>query len=149
MRKKKKEEENYINASVLFPSHLDIQLLLTFRQHGHLIAPSSRCPASGASAAHRYACMRAATAQRPLNRVRVCSSALRADGHNDFAYMVRGWFRGNLGRPDFDIHTMPIGQTDIARLRKGRLGGQFWSAFVPWCVCVLALARASTKLRQM
>ncbi|POR35286.1 Dipeptidase [Tolypocladium paradoxum] len=52
-------------------------------------------------------------------------------GHNDFAYMVRGWFRNNLSQPDFDIHAMPIGQTDINRLRKGKLGGQFWSAFVP------------------
>ncbi|KAJ6445343.1 cytochrome P450 monooxygenase monooxygenase [Purpureocillium lavendulum] len=53
------------------------------------------------------------------------------DGHNDFAYMVRGWFRNNLSQPDFDIHAMPIGQTDISRLHKGKLGGQFWSAFVP------------------
>jgi hypothetical protein len=54
------------------------------------------------------------------------------DGHNDFAYMVRGWFRNNLNQPDFDIHTMPIGQTDLGRLQRGMLGGQIWSAFVPW-----------------
>ncbi len=50
--------------------------------------------------------------------------------------MVRGWYRNNLSQPDFDIHAMPIGQTDISRLRKGKLGGQFWSAFVPWYVHV-------------
>jgi membrane dipeptidase len=46
--------------------------------------------------------------------------------------MVRGWFRNNLNQPDFDIHTMPIGQTDLGRLQRGMLGGQIWSAFVPW-----------------
>ncbi|KAI0456056.1 membrane dipeptidase-domain-containing protein [Xylaria acuta] len=53
------------------------------------------------------------------------------DGHNDFAYMIRGWFRNRTDQADFQIDDMPIGQTDIWRLRKGRLGGQFWSAFVP------------------
>lgn len=48
--------------------------------------------------------------------------------------MVRGWFQNNVSQPTFDIHMMPIGQTDITRLRKGKLGGQFWSAFVPWLV---------------
>ncbi|OAQ67507.1 membrane dipeptidase GliJ [Purpureocillium lilacinum] len=59
------------------------------------------------------------------------SGRSNSHGHNDFAYMVRGWYRNNLSQPDFDIHAMPIGQTDISRLRKGKLGGQFWSAFVP------------------
>lgn len=54
-----------------------------------------------------------------------------SDGHNDFPYMLRGWFRNNLNDPNFDIHDLPIGQTDLQRLRKGRLGGQFWSAYVP------------------
>ncbi|KAH8723138.1 dipeptidase 3 [Phaeosphaeriaceae sp. PMI808] len=74
--------------------------------------------------------------ERPSDSVR--ARALRLleqvpliDGHNDFAYMVRGWFQNNMSRPDFDIHSMPIGQTDIGRLQKGKLGGQFWSAFVP------------------
>jgi len=46
--------------------------------------------------------------------------------------MIRGSFLNNLSQANFDIHAMPIGQTDINRLRKGKLGGQFWSAFVPW-----------------
>ena len=25
-----------------------------------------------------------------------------------------------------------VGDTDIPRLRKGMVGGQFWSVFVPW-----------------
>lgn len=54
-----------------------------------------------------------------------------ADGHNDFPYMLRGWFGNNVNDPSFDVSRMPIGQTDLTRLRGGFVGGQFWSAFVP------------------
>ena len=54
-----------------------------------------------------------------------------ADGHNDFPYMIRGWFRNDLSDPGFNIQDLPIGQTDLTRLRKGHVGGQFWSAYVP------------------
>ena len=46
--------------------------------------------------------------------------------------MVRGWFLNDFNQPGFDLQSMPIGQTDINRLKKGKLGGQIWSAFVPW-----------------
>ncbi|EGP89695.1 unnamed protein product [Zymoseptoria tritici ST99CH_1A5] len=54
------------------------------------------------------------------------------DGHNDFAYILRGWFAGTpqiqeQGR----YRSIPIGQTDVERVKKSGLGGQFWSAFVP------------------
>lgn len=29
---------------------------------------------------------------------------------------------------------MPIAHTDLERLSQGRVGGVFWSAYVPWCV---------------
>ncbi|KAG4257713.1 membrane dipeptidase [Fusarium proliferatum] len=53
------------------------------------------------------------------------------DGHNDFPYMIRGWFGNNFELFHPGIHNMPIGQTDLTRLRKGLIGGQFWSAFIP------------------
>ncbi|KAM0713941.1 hypothetical protein Q7P37_010904 [Cladosporium fusiforme] len=53
------------------------------------------------------------------------------DGHNDFPYILRGWCALNESTGLADARNMPIGQTDISRLRKGRVGGQFWSAFVP------------------
>lgn len=56
----------------------------------------------------------------------------KPDGHNDFPYMIRGWYKNRVDRTDFDIQNMPIGQTDLTRLTKGMVGGQFWSAFVPW-----------------
>ncbi|THC96854.1 hypothetical protein EYZ11_003678 [Aspergillus tanneri] len=53
------------------------------------------------------------------------------DGHNDFPYILRGWYGMNIHDPSFNIEEMPIGQTDLSRLEKGCIGGQFWSAFVP------------------
>ncbi|KAK4184515.1 renal dipeptidase family [Podospora australis] len=53
------------------------------------------------------------------------------DGHNDFPYILRGWYGINTTEPSFNVNDMPIGQTDLTRLRKGGVGGQFWSAFVP------------------
>ena len=46
--------------------------------------------------------------------------------------MIRGWFANALTSPSFSIHNLPIGQTDLTRLSAGRVGTQFWSAFVPW-----------------
>ncbi|KAJ5509890.1 Peptidase M19 renal dipeptidase [Penicillium expansum] len=53
------------------------------------------------------------------------------DGHNDFPYIIRGWLQNQINGQESTIHDMPIGQTDILRLRAGSVGAQFWSAFVP------------------
>ncbi|RHZ60677.1 hypothetical protein CDV55_106771 [Aspergillus turcosus] len=53
------------------------------------------------------------------------------DGHNDFPYMIRGWFLNDINGQNAHLYDMPIGQTDLQRLQQGRLGGQFWSAYVP------------------
>lgn len=46
--------------------------------------------------------------------------------------MLRGWLRNRLDHLSNDtIQDMPIGQTDVRRLREGQVGCQFWSAFVP------------------
>ncbi len=55
------------------------------------------------------------------------------DGHNDWAETLRG--NEGAGRWTLDLtggldrHT-PKYDTDIARLRRGRVGGQFWSVYV-------------------
>jgi membrane dipeptidase len=61
------------------------------------------------------------------------SSLTLLDGHNDFPYMIRGLYGNDLNVAD--LNSMPIGQTDLRRLRQGRLGGQFWSAYIPWYMC--------------
>lgn len=54
------------------------------------------------------------------------------DGHNDFAWMIRGWLQNRIDTTTTNVlRNMPIGQTDLQRLKAGRLGCQFWSAYVP------------------
>jgi membrane dipeptidase len=55
------------------------------------------------------------------------------DGHNDAAYAIHNRFANHL--EGFDFHDTseledPM-DTDIARLRAGGVGGQFWSVWVP------------------
>ncbi len=56
------------------------------------------------------------------------------DGHNDLAWQYRVDMNGSVwSPPTFDLTTNCTDaglQTDIPRIRAGRLGGQFWSVFV-------------------
>jgi len=56
------------------------------------------------------------------------------DGHNDLPWQYRDRVKNQLGkidlRQDQSKLTKPL-HTDIARLRVGRVGGQFWSVYVP------------------
>src|SRR5438309_2282137 len=54
------------------------------------------------------------------------------DGHNDLAEQLRENYGGKtegLGSGT-DQRKKPL-MTDIARLRRGRVGGQFWSVYIP------------------
>ncbi len=61
------------------------------------------------------------------------------DGHNDLPWEIRERFHGMLSTIDLSTDTsalpFPAGgvalMTDISRLRRGGVGGQFWSVFVP------------------
>ncbi|MCH8205544.1 MAG: dipeptidase [Chloroflexi bacterium] len=52
------------------------------------------------------------------------------DGHNDLPYAFRNKAEGLLSRFDLGQH-QPELHTDIARLREGGVGGQFWVAYAP------------------
>ena len=61
------------------------------------------------------------------------------DGHNDLPWEFRDRFKGDLTAFDLKSDTahlpFPAGEsplmTDIARLRAGSVGGQFWSVWIP------------------
>ncbi len=62
--------------------------------------------------------------------MKIHREATLVDGHNDLPWMIREradslFRRLDIRRLQKDLHT------DIPRLRKGNLGVQFWSAFVP------------------
>lgn len=61
---------------------------------------------------------------------RIHSQSYVWDGHNDLPWKMRE--RANSSFDEADISMpQPQFQTDIARLRDGNVGAQFWSVFVP------------------
>ena len=70
---------------------------------------------------------------------RVLTQTPLIDGHNDLPWEIRERFGSDLSKIDLTAGTSalpaPAGSaplmTDIARLRQGHVGAQFWSVFVP------------------
>ncbi|MGL6072811.1 MAG: dipeptidase [Fimbriiglobus sp.] len=61
---------------------------------------------------------------------KIHESAIVIDGHNDLPWELRK--KGNSSFRNIDLlRDQPKLQTDIPRLRKGGVGVQFWSAWVP------------------
>jgi membrane dipeptidase len=53
------------------------------------------------------------------------------DGHNDLPWAMRRYTDAPLDVQAYDLRGTTTGMTDIARLRAGLVGGQFWSVYVP------------------
>src|SRR5690242_3115714 len=69
-----------------------------------------------------------ARARKILDRVPL------VDGHNDVPWQVHERFGGRLSKLDLAAdtsHLTPPMHTDIPRLRRGGVGGQFWSVYIP------------------
>ncbi len=70
---------------------------------------------------------------------RVLAKTPLIDGHNDLPWELRDRSKGHLASIDLrsDTTKLPVPEggaplmTDIPRLRAGRVGGQFWSVWVP------------------
>ena len=60
--------------------------------------------------------------------LRILRAVPLIDGHNDLPGEIRG--RGGLDSVDIAV-SQPALHTDIARLRAGGVGAQFWAAYVP------------------
>jgi membrane dipeptidase len=66
-----------------------------------------------------------ARAQRLLHKV------ILFDGHNDLPWVVRTYDAGPGDLAAYDLRRRTPGQTDLERLRRGGVGAQFWSVYVP------------------
>jgi membrane dipeptidase len=53
------------------------------------------------------------------------------DGHNDLAWVIREDSVAPMDVGAYDLRKRTRGHTDLERLRKGMVGGQFWSIYVP------------------
>ena len=80
-----------------------------------LLAPSSAC----------------AQEDEHLEKVRrVLSATPLVDGHNDLPWAIRGHESAPHSVRAYDLRETTPGHTDIARLRAGMVGAQFWSVYV-------------------
>ncbi len=70
---------------------------------------------------------------------RVLAATPLIDGHNDLPWEFRARFKSDVSAVDLQVDqskivgpggTLPL-MTDIPRLRAGRVGGQFWSVWIP------------------
>jgi membrane dipeptidase len=62
---------------------------------------------------------------------RILRESPLVDGHNDLPWRIRedSVARGNVAA--YDLRQRTAGHTDLARLRAGILGAQFWSVYIP------------------
>ncbi|HEU4800615.1 MAG TPA: dipeptidase [Gemmatimonadales bacterium] len=62
---------------------------------------------------------------------RLLESHPLVDGHNDLPWEIRTQREHPMDVEAYDLRTTTPGHTDLARLREGLVGAQFWSIYVP------------------
>ena len=62
---------------------------------------------------------------------RLLEGTILIDGHNDLPWAIRTAKAAPRDVEAYDLSQPTPGDTDIARLREGRVGAQFWSVYVP------------------
>ncbi len=87
-----------------------------------LLLALSLCPALPAGEAEDPALTRAR---------KLLSRSILIDGHNDVPWAIRESKTAPMDVEAYDLRQTTPGQTDLARVRAGLLGGQFWSVYVP------------------
>jgi membrane dipeptidase len=104
----------------------------------HAIAALAICAGALVSSASVGAQAATASPSTPAPSRRDVARALRVlarspvvDGHNDLPWRIREDSVHPRDVRAYDLRTRAPGMTDIPRLRKGRVGGQFWSIYIP------------------
>ena len=62
---------------------------------------------------------------------RVLSTTPLVDGHNDLPWAIREATTAPHDVEAYDLRKKTAGHTDLARLKAGMVGGQFWSIYIP------------------
>jgi membrane dipeptidase len=62
---------------------------------------------------------------------RLLKQSILIDGHNDLPWAIREAKAAPGDVEAYDLRRRTPGDTDLARLREGGVGGQFWSVYVP------------------
>ena len=76
--------------------------------------------------------MSAQASDKDLARARkILASTPLVDGHNDLAWAIREDTVAPMDVAAYDLRKRTRGHTDLERLKKGMVGGQFWSIYIP------------------
>ena len=67
------------------------------------------------------------------------------DGHNDLPWAIRESKTAPRDVPAYDLRRTTPGHTDLARLRAGQVGGQFWSVYIPGDIQAQGYARVQLE----
>jgi membrane dipeptidase len=70
-------------------------------------------------------------ATRRAYAVRLLRNSPLIDGHNDLPWAMRNAANAPMDVVAYDLRRQTAGHTDVARLRRGMVGGQFWSVYIP------------------
>jgi membrane dipeptidase len=62
---------------------------------------------------------------------RILRTTPLVDGHNDLAWRIREDKRAPRDVEAYDLRKTTPGHTDLARMKEGMLGAQFWSVYIP------------------
>ncbi|MEX0893243.1 MAG: dipeptidase [Gemmatimonadota bacterium] len=76
---------------------------------------------------------------------RVLSTTPLFDGHNDLPWAIRGYDEAPHDVVAYDLRGTTPGHTDIARLRAGMVGAQFWSVYIPYSAVEEGAARVQLE----
>jgi membrane dipeptidase len=67
------------------------------------------------------------------------------DGHNDLAWVIRNDETAPRDVAAYDLRARTRGHTDLARLRAGGVGAQFWSVYIPGDIAAEGYARVQLE----
>ena len=76
---------------------------------------------------------------------RVLRSTPLIDGHNDLPWAIRRAATSPMDVEAYDLRKKTAGHTDLARLRAGMLGAQFWSVYIPGDIADSGYARVQLE----
>ena len=89
------------------------------------------------------------TAQSPDTHLERARRVLRAtpliDGHNDLPWAIRRDTTAPMNVDAYDLRRTTPGHTDLARLKAGMVGGQFWSVYIPGDMADSGFARVQLE----
>ncbi len=121
---------------------------ISTRRASLLLAVGFVLSAGATASAAAQAGGRGARATRPQTReaarahaVELLSTTPLIDGHNDLPWAIREEPGMERDVDAYDLRKKTPHQTDLARIRSGKLGGQFWSVYIPGDVRAYGYAR--------